>query len=44
MTVREWAFREATEELKIVFSQLRENAVALGAASLIMQRLFAQLW
>ncbi|MFH0827859.1 MAG: ROK family protein [Candidatus Omnitrophota bacterium] len=43
-TVKEWAFREATEDLKIVYSQLRENAVALGAASLVMQKLFAQLW
>jgi predicted NBD/HSP70 family sugar kinase len=43
-TVKEWAFREVTGDLKIVYSQLRENAVALGAASLVMQRLFAQLW
>jgi N-acetylglucosamine repressor len=43
-TVKEWAFREETENLKVVYSQLRENAVALGAASLVMQRLFAQLW
>jgi len=43
-TVRDWAFREVTEDLKIVYSGLRENAVALGAASLIMQRLFAQTW
>lgn len=43
-TVRDWAFREATDNLKIVYSQLRENAVALGAASLVMQRTFAQLW
>lgn len=42
-TVREWAFREITEDLKIVYSQLRENAVALGAASLVVQKLFAQL-
>lgn len=42
-TVREWAFREATEDLKVVYSQLRENSVALGAASLVMQRVFAQL-
>lgn len=43
-TVKDWAFREVTEDLKIVYSQLRENAVALGSASLVMQRLFAQLW
>lgn len=44
LTVKDWAFREMTEDLRIVYSQLRENAVALGAASLVMQRLFAQLW
>lgn len=43
-TVKEWAFRESTENLKIVYSKLRENAVALGAASLVMQKTFAQLW
>ncbi|PIP19656.1 MAG: hypothetical protein COT38_04605 [Candidatus Omnitrophica bacterium CG08_land_8_20_14_0_20_41_16] len=42
-TVKDWAFREAAEDLKIVYSQLRENAVALGAASLVMQKIFAQL-
>jgi glucokinase len=42
-TVGDWAFREATEDLKIIYSQLRENAVALGAASLVMQKVFAQL-
>ncbi len=40
-TVKNWAFREATEELKITFSMLRENAVALGAASLVTQKIFA---
>lgn len=43
-TVKEWAFREMTEDLKIFYSQLRENAVALGAASLVMQKMLAQLW
>lgn len=43
-TVKEWAFREATDGLEIVCSHLRENAVALGAASLVTQRIFAQLW
>ncbi len=42
-TVVEWAFREVTSELKIVYSQLRENAVAVGAASLVLERVFAQL-
>ncbi len=43
LTVREWAFREATEDLKIMYSQLRENAVALGAASLVTRKIFAGL-
>lgn len=43
LTVREWAFREATADLKIVYSQLRENAVALGAASLVIEKVFAGL-
>jgi predicted NBD/HSP70 family sugar kinase len=43
-TIRDWAFREVTEDLKIIYSQLRENAVALGAASLVMQKIFAQSW
>lgn len=42
-TVRDWAFREVTRDLKIVYSQLRENAVALGAATLVIQKVFAQL-
>ena len=42
-TVADWAFREVTTELKIVYSQLRENAVAMGAASLVLERVFAQL-
>ena len=42
-TVIDWAFREATAEIKIVYSQLRENAVAMGAASLVLERVFAKL-
>ncbi|MDD5254704.1 MAG: ROK family transcriptional regulator [Candidatus Omnitrophica bacterium] len=42
-TVKEWAFREVTEDLKIIYSSLRENAVALGAASLVTQKIFAGL-
>jgi predicted NBD/HSP70 family sugar kinase len=42
--VKDWAFRETTEDLEIAYSQLRENAVALGAASIVMQRTFARLW
>jgi len=43
LTVKDWAFRETTEELKIIYSQLRENAVAIGAGSLVTQRVFAKL-
>jgi predicted NBD/HSP70 family sugar kinase/predicted transcriptional regulator len=43
LTVRDWAFRETTEELKIIYSQLRENAVAIGAGNLVTQRVFAKL-
>ncbi len=42
-TVMDWAFRQATSDLKIVYSQLRENAVAMGAASMVLERTFAQL-
>jgi len=42
-TVKDWAFRESTEGLSIIYSQLRENSVALGAASLVVQKVFAQL-
>ncbi|MFH0857950.1 MAG: ROK family protein [Candidatus Omnitrophota bacterium] len=43
LVVKDWSFREITEDLKIVYSQPRENAVALGAAGLVMQRVFAQM-
>lgn len=42
-TVMDWAFREVTSDLKIVYSQLRENAVAMGAAGLVLERVFGQL-
>jgi predicted NBD/HSP70 family sugar kinase len=42
-TVMDWAFRESTGNLKIVYSQLRENAVAIGASSLVLEKVFAQL-
>ena len=42
-TVKDWAFRETTMDLNITYSQLRENAVALGAASIVMQKVFARL-
>ncbi|MDI6605589.1 MAG: ROK family transcriptional regulator [Candidatus Omnitrophota bacterium] len=43
LTVKDWAFKEATDNLKIIYSQLRENAVAMGAASLVMQKIFSQI-
>lgn len=43
LTVKDWAFRESTEGLKVVYSQLRENSVAVGAASLVMQQVFSRL-
>ncbi len=42
-TVMDWAFHETTSDLKIVYSQLRENAVAMGAASFVLERVFAQI-
>jgi len=42
-TVLDWSFKESTGDLKICYSQLRENAVAMGAASLILERVFAQV-
>lgn len=41
--VKDWAFREMTQDVEIIYSQLRENAVALGAASLVMQKVFARV-
>jgi glucokinase len=43
LTIKDWAFREASEDLKVVYSQLRENAVALGAASLVTRKIYAGL-
>lgn len=43
IAVKDWAFKEATDHLKIIYSQLRENAVAVGAASLVMQKIFSQV-
>lgn len=42
-TAKNWAFREITQDLKIIYSQLRENSVAQGAASLVMRQIFAHL-
>jgi len=38
--VREWSFEEAQRVVKIIPSRLGENAVALGAANLIIRQLF----
>jgi glucokinase len=43
LTIKDWAFREVTEDLKVIYSELRENAVAIGAASLVTQKVFAGL-
>jgi predicted NBD/HSP70 family sugar kinase len=42
-TVKEWAFRETTQDLSIIYSKLRENSIACGAASLVVRRVFAGL-
>jgi len=42
-SIKEWAFRETSENLKVIYSQLRENAVAIGAASLVTQKVFARI-
>jgi len=42
-TVKEWAFEEATRNLKIVPAQLAESAVPLGAASVVVQKYFEQV-
>lgn len=42
--VKDWTFKEVSEGLKVAYSQLRENAVAAGAASMVEQRIFAQSW
>ena len=41
-TVKDWAFDECTRTLKIISAQLAENAVPLGAASIVIQNMFAQ--
>lgn len=41
-TVKEWALEEATRVLKIIPAQLAENAVPLGAASLVIRHFFEQ--
>ncbi|HOX55014.1 MAG: ROK family protein [Candidatus Omnitrophica bacterium] len=41
-TVSDWAFDEMASNLKIIPSKLKENSVALGAASLVVRQVFAQ--
>jgi predicted NBD/HSP70 family sugar kinase len=41
--VNEWAFEEMAQAARIVYSTLGENAVSLGAASLMMRRVFSQI-
>jgi predicted NBD/HSP70 family sugar kinase len=42
-TVEEWAFEETTRVLKIVPAQLAENAVPIGAASVVVQKYFEHM-
>src|SRR3989339_242974 len=41
-TVSAWAFEEMVSNVRIVYSTLGENAVSLGAASLLMRQVFCQ--
>jgi len=41
--IKEWAFSEMTGDLNVVYSQLKENAVALGVASLVVRQVFANI-
>lgn len=43
VAVGEWCFEEAANAVKIVPSHLGEDAVALGAASLIIRHVFAEI-
>jgi predicted NBD/HSP70 family sugar kinase len=42
-SVKEWAFEETTRVVKIIPAQLGENAVPLGAASLVIKSYFEQV-
>lgn len=42
-TVKDWAFEEASRVLKIIPAQLAENAVPLGAASLMIKNYFENM-
>lgn len=41
--VNSWAFEEMASHVKLVYSSLGENAVSLGAASLVMRQIFSQI-
>ncbi len=42
-TVDTWAFEEMSSRVRIVYSTLGENAVSLGAASLVMRQVFSRV-
>lgn len=42
-TVSDWAFEEGVREVKIIPSSLGDNAVALGAANLVVRQIFSQM-
>ena len=42
-TVDGWAFEEMSSQVRIVYSTLGENAVSLGAASLVMRQVFSRV-
>ena len=42
-TVNAWAFEEMSSRVRITYSTLGENAVSLGAASLVMRQVFCQV-
>lgn len=42
-TVSAWAFEEMSREVKIIPSSLGEDAVALGAANLVVKQVFSQI-
>jgi predicted NBD/HSP70 family sugar kinase len=41
-SIDSWAFEEAARSVRIIYSELGEDACALGAASLIIQKIFSQ--
>ncbi|MEW6009608.1 MAG: ROK family transcriptional regulator [Candidatus Omnitrophota bacterium] len=39
-TINEWSFKEMAQAVKVIPSRLGENAIALGAASLVVRNMF----